>query len=320
MKHSNKVDVRSLVKNISQECSKFYWDPMVCEQYAWWLIEAVTGKSRTNLLTIGSIDLSDSQLEKIHLYIDELINQKKPLAYIIGWTPFLDLKIQVVPPLLIPRPETEEWVAHLIELLRPHAQLSLSILDLCTGTGCIGLAIAKAYPRMKVTAVDINPLAVEVASENARMNEIGNIEIVHSDLFNNITTETFDIIISNPPYISAQEFETLDESVKLWEDYKALVADDQGLALIKRIIEQAPRYLRKNKELAAIIPHAESTGAPTVGNLWIEIGHQQAQAVIAYMKQNKYANAHSYTDMSHKERVVIGTYEAGKSAMHHTPD
>lgn len=262
---------------------------------AWWLLEALTQQSRSQLLATTH-SFSDEQQALLVTWLDEHINHHKPLAYIIGSVPFCDLTIHVQPPLLIPRPETEEWVTHFIEQLKKENITTFSLLDMCTGTGCIALAIAHAFPQATVYAIDIDDQAVACARENAHKNNITNVTFVQSDLFTALHNQQFDFIVSNPPYIAHDEAASLDASVREWESPRALFADDDGYGLIKNIIKNAPQYLTS---------HTLHSSLP---NLCIEIGYRQGPAVSAYMKEHGYTDVHIQKDYAGHDRVVCGRY------------
>ena len=187
-------------------------------QYAWWLLEAITDQSKINLLTCAT-PLNERQIRLMHHYINDIVHKHKPLAYVIGHVPFGPLSIIVEPPILIPRPETEEWVMRLIGNIKEPNKQKLIILDVCTGTGCIALLCAKMLPHSRVYGVDINSQAIALAEKNKRQLGIDNVTFLLSDLFNQLPRGLmYDLIISNPPYISATEYQYLAPSVSLWED------------------------------------------------------------------------------------------------------
>ena len=221
------------------------------EQEAWWMIEHITNKNRAILLHASALSLSQRELETIDLWIQKLSQEFIPLSYLLGSVPFLDLTIHVRQPILIPRQETEEWIACLIQELEPHTQNIPNILEIGTGSGCIALALAKAFPQSMVTAVDINPEALKLAQENADFNKISNVKFALSDLFNGLKTKDFlfDLIVSNPPYIDSIHKKTMMPQVIQWEDEHALFAKDEGLFLITEIIKQTPKYLKSQPSL-----------------------------------------------------------------------
>lgn len=216
------------------------------EQEAWWMLQHITNKTRQELLFHDHTALSPFELQTIHHWINKITQEHIPLSYLIGSVPFLDVTIKVVPPILIPRPETEEWVSQLINDLQPHQNNIKTILDIGTGSGCIALSLAKQFPHAIVTAIDINTQALQLAQENAELNGVNNILFIQSDLFEELTSR-FDLIVSNPPYIDP--IHKLMPQVANWEDNKALFAQDEGLQIIKQIIQQAPKYLNYHSEL-----------------------------------------------------------------------
>lgn len=216
-------------------------------QQAWWLLEHITKKSRTQL-EYNYPELScDEQADLAHC-IQEIAVHHKPLAYILGWVPFLDLELLVQPPTLIPRPETEAWVYEVICMLENKNIENLRILDLGTGSGCIGLSLAQTFPSAQIYCLDIAASALQLAQKNAQKNSILNVTFLQSDLFVKLPKGLqFDLIVSNPPYIDpAVQLET---SVAAWEDHGALFAPQKGIQIIEQIIQCAHRYLKKNDAL-----------------------------------------------------------------------
>lgn len=220
------------------------------EQEAWWMLQHITNKTKAKLLFSEKESLSSAELEKINDWIAQLSEKSIPLTYLLGSIPFLDLTIKTKPPILIPRIETEEWVATLIKELQPHKEWIKSILEIGTGSGCIALALAKNFINSAVVATDINEQALQLAAENAKTNNITNVTFMQSDLFKNIPEDqTFDLIISNPPYIDPIHHETMAQQVIKWEDKGALFAEEGGLKLIKQIIHEAPKHLTNRPQL-----------------------------------------------------------------------
>lgn len=219
----------------------------------------------------------------------------KPIAYIIGNIPFGDLTINVRPPLLIPRPETESWVYALIETVRNFRDQPLTILDLCTGTGCIALALAHALPKARVIGVDISPVAIAQAQENAERNNISNVTFIESDLYVAVERLQFDLIVTNPPYIDPALYDQLEPSVRLWEDAGALIAPHAGLATIEKIIIQAHQYLKPN----------DTRDMPS---LVVEIDYMQSDAVQKLFKRSGFDRISVGYDLNNQPRVVMGRY------------
>ncbi len=266
---------------------------------AWWLLEWITGKTQTELIIKYHEQLSDAQQLLLEKTLKEIIDEHKPIQYILGSVPFLSLDITVRPPILIPRPETEFWCSWLIEKLKTVGDQPLMMLDLCTGSGCIGLSLAHAFPNATIYASDISEEACSLAKENAQKNHITNIKIVESDLFKDLPKKSFDIIVSNPPYIAPEEWPTLQESVKGWEDMRALITPDAGLALITKIIEAAPSHLEKNSVLTV----------NDIPQLVIEIGYLQGISVKYLMSRAGFSNVSVHKDQSGNDRFVTGKWQ-----------
>lgn len=285
------------IQHISSRLVAEYKDSTLCQQYAWWLLEALLKTTKMMLIAQNTIFLTPAQEQTLDQWITELVTHKKPIQYILGSVPFNGLDILVEPPTLIPRPETEEWCANLIKQISTLNSKNLTILDLATGSGCIGLSFAYHLPETKVIASDIADTALALAEKNKQHNNIHNITIIKSDLFTSLPPSTkYDLIVSNPPYIAQSDYEHMDKSVTHWEDPRALFADDQGLAIIKKIITQAPHHIKPNNQIKQ----------KNIPQVMIEIGHNQGSLVAQLMINAGYNAVHTYTDLEKKERVVVG--------------
>ena len=238
-------------------------------QEAWWLLEHITGKKMSTFLTDESI--TQEQVDQLDKILNQIKQEKKPLAYIIGSVPFLNLEIKTKPPILIPRHETEEWVENLIQKLSALQDQVTTILDIGTGSGCIALALAQAFPNAHIIGIDINPQALALARENAILNQVKNIEFIESNLFENLQNQKFDLIVSNPPYINPIQAPKLPPEVALWEDFEALFAQDQGLDVIVQILKNSGQFLNNNQKLPI--------------QLIIEIGYDQKDNVLQIAQQ-----------------------------------
>ncbi len=265
------------------------------EQEAWWMLQHITKQSKEQLILQSSDQLSLTEKSIINEWINKLNQEATPLAYLIGFVPFLNLTVQVEPPILIPRPETEEWVAHIIQTLQPYKQNIKTILDIGTGSGCIGIALAKEFKDSHVIATDINPQALKLAQQNAINHGITNISFIQSNLFENLQNKTFDLIVSNPPYIDPIHTDTIIPQVKKWEDHKALFAQNKGLSIIEQLLEQSSNFFTKNNNLPF--------------NLVFEFDHGQQDII-----KNK-ATVHAYNcsiqkDLFQKYRVALCKYNS----------
>ena len=199
-------------------------------------------------------------------FVEEIFQQlasHKPAQYIIGQTDFFGMQLKVDERVLIPRPETEE----LLELiLTENPEENLKVLDIGTGSGAIALGLAKYRSDWSVTAADISQDALQLASENAR-NQNLNIFFKKSDCFAEIS-EKYDIIVSNPPYISREDESEVGLNVLHSEPHLALFADEDGLAIYRRIAEDAKDYLKDG------------------GKIYLEIGYKQGQSVPALFRKH----------------------------------
>lgn len=261
-------------------------------QVAGWLLEKLLNINQMQLIINGQQELSAMQSEQLDNWLDQIIVQHQPYQYILGTVPFLDLEIIVQAPILIPRLETEWWVAQLLQQWMKYKLAPLKILDLCTGSGCIALALAKYFSNSQVWAVDLSPAACMLAEKNALHNQVSNINVVQSDLYSNLGDLKFDLIISNPPYIPAAAYADLDLSVRNWEDQMALVAPGDDLSCIRQIIVQAPYYL--------------SSTDFNLPRLWLEIDDTQGDEVVDLMQQAGFNSVQKTCDQFGRTRVVVG--------------
>ncbi|MDU6292931.1 peptide chain release factor N(5)-glutamine methyltransferase [Streptococcus sp. 959] len=203
--------------------------------------------------------LQQEVMEEEEVFVKGIFQQlaaHKPAQYIIGQADFYGMPLKVDERVLIPRPETEE----LVELiLAENPEANLSVLDIGTGSGAIALALAKNRQDWSVTAADISQDALDLASENAKNQKL-NIFFKKSDCFAEIS-EKYDIIVSNPPYISREDESEVGLNVFNSEPHLALFADEDGLAIYRRIAEDATYYLKDG------------------GKIYLEIGYKQGQSV-----------------------------------------
>ena len=207
----------------------------------------------------------------------------KPAQYIIGQADFYGMQLKVDERVLIPRPETED----LVELiLAENPEVNLKVLDIGTGSGAIALALAKNKPVWSVTAADISQDALDVASENAK-NQKFNIFFKKSDCFAEIS-EKYDIIVSNPPYISREDESEVSLNVLHSEPHLALFADEDGLAIYRRIAEDAKDYLKDG------------------GKIYLEIGYKQGQSVPElFRKHLPEKRVRTLKDQFGQDRMVV---------------
>lgn len=212
----------------------------------------------------------------------------EPIAYILGEWEFYSLDLEIYAPILVPRPETE----HVVECVLEHIdQRPARVLDLCTGSGCIAVAIAVNAPKAEVIATDLNPAAAELATRNARRHGVaGRVVVLQGDLFDALPAHAgpFDAIASNPPYVEEGEWGSLPEVIRKHEDPEALLSGPEGLDHIRRIVSGAQ---------ACLVPG---------GLLAIEIGMGQDEAVGNLLKQNGYEDLMFKRDLAGIRRVAVG--------------
>jgi release factor glutamine methyltransferase len=200
---------------------------------AWWIVEEETGLSRSQILSGCKITKNFAHVQEV---IDRLLHFE-PIQYIFGHTEWCGLDLRVTPATLIPRPETAELVEKILG--RPEYRnpgTSLKILDIGTGSGCIAIALKKAHPEWQVTGIDISPEAIEVARENAARNGV-EVTFHVADIFSD-SIEDFDLVVSNPPYITESEKSSMLPNVLDFEPHTALfVPDSDPLKFYRRIAE-----------------------------------------------------------------------------------
>lgn len=294
------VALQTLVDQLFTLLMPVYKEQAIAKRHAWWALESIFKKKQAELLAQDIITISDEEKKSMDEWIGRITEHDEPIQYIIGTVPFGNLILDVEHPVLIPRPETEEWVHTFIQACKDQGldKQPFSILDMGTGSGCIALTLAHHLPLATIIAVDNNPLAVLLAKKNVKKHALTNVHIVESDLFANIPDDVqFDVIVSNPPYISIEDFLTLEPSVTAWEDCNALVAEDDGFLYLKTIAKQATSRLKKQAH-HHIFP----------ARLLLEIGHQQAEHMIAYVKELGFQKVDVQKDSFGKDRVVMATW------------
>lgn len=253
------------------------------------LLSHALGITRANLLS-KLRDCIDPPLS-----LNEFVSQRlqyKPLAYILGYTEFYSLIIFTEPPVFVPRPETEILVEKTIEIVENIPRDNLKVLELCTGTGCIPVALLKNTKKdIFIISTDISENAIRLAKKNISYHNV-NVNLLLTDLFSAITpTPLFDIIVSNPPYVSEDEWKHLSPTIKEYEDKNAIVAGKDGLEVISKIVWGARLYLKKG------------------GYLIFEIGENRKDDVLELLSKAGYVDAKVYDDLQFLPRVAIGKLE-----------
>lgn len=222
-----------------------------------------------------------TQQETYEAMIDRR-SARVPLQQILGSQEFMGLTFRVTPDVLIPRQDTETLVEEALKVVKPE----MKVLDMCTGSGCIIVSIVHNIPEVEGTATDISKQALLVAKENAKLNQVS-VTFERSDLFDNVTG-TYDVIVSNPPYIRTGEVVKLMPEVQEFEPMEALDGKEDGLYFYRKIIKECKAYLKPG------------------GHILFEIGYDQGEAVSGLLKEAGFKNVTVIKDLAHNDRVVTG--------------
>ena len=230
--------------------------------------------------------LQQEVTEEENQFVEEIYKKLAahiPAQYIIGHAEFFGMQLKVDERVLIPRPETEELVDL---ILTENLEKNLKVLDIGTGSGAIALALAKNRPDWSVTAADISQEALDLSLENANAQNL-NLSFIKSDCFSEISSK-YDIIVSNPPYISRADEEEVGLNVLHSEPHLALFADEEGLAIYRRIAEESKDYLNDG------------------GKIYLEIGYKQGQSVPALFMENlPEKRVRTLKDQFGQDRMVV---------------
>lgn len=223
------------------------------------------------------------QEDELMLFREKLKRRGKgePGGYIHGSVDFYGLRIKVTPDVLIPRPETEILVDKIAGELSRQDLKGKVLLDLCSGSGCIGLALKKKFNDLTVVLSDISTAALLIAKENGK--DL-NVQYFQGDLFEPFLSQKFDYVVCNPPYISEDEFISLSPEVREFEPRGALLAGHTGLEFYERLKEELPKYLKSKA--------------------WLEIGYLQGQAVLALFEGPQWKSVRLEKDWSGHDRFI----------------
>ena len=233
-----------------------------------------------------ALELTEEDEQKYFQLINKHIKDDTPLSHLVGFEYFYDRKFKVTSDVLSPRMETEELVYKVIDYIRKNNLTNIKILDLCTGSGIIGITLKKELEEfdVKILASDISSRALTVAKENASSLE-ADISFVESDLFSNVQ-DKFDIIVSNPPYIAHDDKKTIKENVLNYDPHLALFADEEGMYFYRNIIEKSRPYLNEK------------------GIMFFEIGYDQKEKIITLGENNKFETV-VYKDINGRDRIAV---------------
>ena len=298
------TELRWLIeKLLCRRHAKSHFRPNSNPEYVSRLMESLrttVGTTPYAVWRFAARSLFPNEMYRLQSYIKARIFHDKPLQYIFGSVEFQDTHIKLRPPILIPRWETEEWVDKLANRLDSKA--THDILDLCSGTGCISIALAYRLKLSRVLGLDISAKAIKLARLNARINKLMSqmnfqtVDIFSDSLLHSVRKAhmggdaKFDLIVSNPPYIPPNQYAELDASVKHWEDKIALLTSDaDGLEFYERISQISSTVLKPN------------------GSIVCEIGSDQQEKVCEMFRRH-FVNVECWNDLAGKNRVVIASH------------
>lgn len=248
---------------------------------AWYLLQMVCKIERSYYYVHGEEDITQDAQKEYEIAVQKRA-EHIPLQYIIGEQEFMGLRFKVNSNVLIPRQDTETLVEQVLKIVKP----GMKVLDLCTGSGCVLISVLKNAPELTGMGSDISKTALLVAKKNAKLHEV-DAEWVRSDLFDNIT-ETFDVIMANPPYIPTGEILSLMPEVRDFEPENALDGGADGLDFYRKIAGQVKDYLNPG------------------GYVYMEIGYDQGEAVSELMRNAGFTEVEVIKDLARNDRVVKG--------------
>lgn len=246
---------------------------------------------RMMLFTKYRDDVEDEEIEKIRYFIQKIGREKFPVQYLLNEQEFYGRKFYVDKGVLIPRQDTEILVEKMIDILKDKVlknEIHPKILDIGVGSGIIGITAALEIESSYVLGVDISDKALETAQKNKEILKVSNIKFLKSDLFENVEFREFDMIVSNPPYISLNEVGIMSDDTLLHEPSEALFAENDGLYFYYEICQKASDYLAD------------------FGYLLFEIGYKQGKNVAKIMASSGFKNIEVVKDLAGLDRVVIG--------------
>ena len=251
------------------------------EKDAWLLLSKECKMNRTAYYMHMKDEILPEQLNEYKGLIKKRA-ERVPLQYITGEQEFMGLTFHVNSNVLIPRQDTETLVEEAIKLVEP----GMSILDMCTGSGCIIISILKKCSGIQGTGSDISKQALNVAKKNAKLNNVA-VDFERSDMFENLS-DKYDMIVSNPPYIRSDVVPTLMPEVCEFEPLDALDGHEDGLYFYRKIIKECKSFLKED------------------GKILFEIGNDQGQAVSDMLTYAGFRNVGVIKDLAHNDRVVVG--------------
>ncbi len=256
------------------------------EHEADWIITHVTKMSQEDFIK-NPREITDEEYKAI-MDITARRNMGEPLQYILGETEFMGFVFKVNDDVLIPRQDTETLVEAVIKKIKDK---KVKVLDIGTGSGCVGISIARLCPNADVTLLDYSDAVLDVAEENAKLNGV-DVKLMRCDILEEIPEGKFDVIVSNPPYIETDTIFSLDNIVSRYEPTEALDGGFDGLMFYQRIAELAPQIMEDNSFIA------------------FEIGYNQGEAVTEILDEAEFSSIKVIEDPCENERVVTAKYKS----------
>ncbi|MCQ6956964.1 peptide chain release factor N(5)-glutamine methyltransferase [Mucilaginibacter aquariorum] len=282
--------IKDVFLSFQQGLSEVY-DTREIEAIALLVLEEITDMSRAKIKAFPEDEVPGEATEKIQNILEEL-KTGRPVQYILGNTEFYGLNFLVNPATLIPRPETEElveWLISSVGSLKLAVNSSLSVLDIGTGSGCIAISLKKNLPGAKVTAIDISPEALHTAQQNAVINDV-EVEFIQDDILNTkleIEYSKFEVIISNPPYVTLIDKAQMHQNVTGFEPHTALfVPENDPLIFYKGIADFAVEHLSGN------------------GLLFFEINENFGKETVELLTDKGFTDIELRKDMSSRDRMA----------------
>lgn len=279
---TNKIS--SVIKFFKEELKGIYPETEI-QSFIYLAFEHYLGFSKHDLVLKADNHISESELLQFNFVVKDL-KKHKPIQYILGEMEFYGLKFKVNSSVLIPRPETEELVDEIVKIHKE--EKGLSVMDICTGSGCIAIALEKNLTQSVVDALDISEEALKVARDNALLNN-STVKFIHSDILKKtqFPGKEYDIIVSNPPYVTESEKAGMQKNVLEYEPSLALFVDDsEPLKFYIAIAEWSKKYLKKG------------------GHLYFEINEAKGEKLMEKLNNLEFKNLALKKDMWNKHRII----------------
>lgn len=282
---ASNINIKKVISFIKSELKEFY--PMSeIDSFVYLIFEQLFNYSKTKLLISQDVEIQEDSYQNILNIIRDL-KLYKPIQYILGETIFYNLTFNVTPGVLIPRPETEELVDWII---KENPDKYKRILDIGTGSGCIAISLAKNLPESVVYASDISTEALTVTNNNSKLNNV-DIQIIQLDILNpdNQLNEKFDIIVSNPPYVTEKEKNLMHKNVLNFEPQLALfVPDNKPLLFYSAIIDFGINHLNPG------------------GKIYFEVNESFGKETVLLLEERGFQNISLKKDINGKDRMLKG--------------